>query len=111
MVCLVTVTQTGQDLHGVFYAGLFHLYRLETPLQGRIFFNIFTVFLSGGGANGLQFPPRQHGLEDRGRVNRTFCGARPHQGVDLVDEQNNVAAGADFFQNFLQALLEVAAVT
>ena len=34
----------------------------------------------------------------------------PDQGVDLVDEQDDVAAGADLLEHLLQALLEVTAV-
>ena len=34
----------------------------------------------------------------------------PDEGVELVDEQDDVAAGADLLQHLLQALLEVAAV-
>ena len=86
VVCLVTIPQTGQNLYGIFHAGLFYLHRLETPLQGRIFFNIFTVFLGGGSPDGLQFPARQHRFEDRGRVNRALGGTCPHQGVNLVNE-------------------------
>src|ERR1700759_4176574 len=35
---------------------------------------------------------------------------RPDEGVDLVDEQDDVAPGTDLLQHLLQALLEVTAV-
>src|SRR3954451_14413611 len=38
-------------------------------------------------------------------------GPRPDEGVDLVDEQDDVAAGADLLEDLLQPLLEVTAVT
>ena len=34
----------------------------------------------------------------------------PDEGVELVDEQDDVAAGADLLEHLLEALLEVAAV-
>jgi hypothetical protein len=35
----------------------------------------------------------------------------PHERVQLVDEQHDVAARADLLEDLLQALLEVAAIT
>ena len=46
----------------------------------------------------------------RRRVDRALGGTRTDQGVDLVDEQDDVAAGADLLEHLLQALLEVTAV-
>ena len=52
----------------------------------------------------------QHGLEDGGGVDGALGGPGPHEGVDLVDEQDDVAAGAHLLEDLLEALLEVAAV-
>jgi hypothetical protein len=53
---------------------------------------------------------RQHRLEDAGGVDRPLGGAGADQGVDLVDEQDDVAAGLDLLEHLLEAFLEVAAV-
>ena len=45
-----------------------------------------------------------------GGVDRALGGTGTDEGVDLVDEQDDVAAGADLLEHLLQALLEVAAV-
>ena len=58
----------------------------------------------------LQLTTSQHRLEDRRSVDRTFGGAGTDEGVDLVDEQDDVAAGLDLLEDLLQALLEVTAV-
>ena len=71
---------------------------------------MLAVLVEGGGADGLQLAPGQHGLQDRGGVDGPLGCARADQGVQLVDEQDDVAAGADLLQDLLQALLEVAAV-
>ena len=46
----------------------------------------------------------------RGRVDRALGRAGADQRVQLVDEQDDVAAGLDLLQHLLQALLEVTAV-
>ena len=110
MVCLVLIAHTLEDLHGEFLGGFIHLNRLEAALQGSVLLNVLAVLVQGGCANGLQFASSQHGLEDGGGINRALCGTRTDKGVDLVDEQDNVPAGADFLQNLLQTLFEVTAV-
>ncbi len=55
-------------------------------------------------------PRAKHGLEDRGGVDSALGRARTHEGVQLVDEQDDVAAGVDLLENLLQALFEVTAV-
>jgi hypothetical protein len=55
-------------------------------------------------------PRASIGLRMRGRVDGAFGGTRTDEGVDLVDEQHDVAAGADLLEDLLEALLEVAAV-
>ncbi len=90
---------------------LAHLDRLEPTLQRGVLLQVLAVLVEGGGADGLQLATGQHRLEDRRRVDRALGRARTHQRVDLVDEQNDVAAGADLLEDLLQPLLEVTAVT
>src|SRR5699024_5001669 len=68
-------------------------------------------FVQGGCTNGLQFTTSQHWFENRCGINGTFCGTGTNQGVDLVNEQDNVTAGTDFFEYFFQAFFEVTTVT
>src|SRR5262249_11458090 len=53
----------------------------------------------------------QHRLEDRRRVDGALRSAGADERVDLVDEKNDVAAGADLLEDLLQSLLEVTAIT
>src|SRR5690625_5218453 len=108
---LVAATQTLEDLHGVGDRGLIDLDRLEAALEGGVLLDVLAVLLEGGGADGLQLTAGQHGLEDAGGIDRALGCTRTHQGVDLVDEQDDVAAGADLLEDLLQPLLEVTAVT
>src|SRR5205085_1078005 len=83
----------------------------EAALEGGVLLEVLAVLVERGGADGLQLAPGEHGLEDRGRVDRTFGGTRADERVQLVDEQDDVAARADLLEDLLEALLEVTAVT
>ena len=110
MVRLVAVAQTLEDLDGVLHRGLADLHRLEPALQGGVLLDVLAVLVEGGGADRLQFAAGQLGLEDRRRVDRALGGTRTDQRVQLVDEQDDVAAGVDLLEHLLQAFLEVTAV-
>src|SRR5206468_13062532 len=56
------------------------------------------------------FAAGEHRLEDAGRVDGTFGSTGTDERVDLVDEHDDVAAGADLLEHLLQALFEVTAV-
>src|SRR5690606_29531507 len=71
---------------------------------------VLAVLVERGGTDRLQLAPGQHGLQDRSSVDGALGGTGTDEGVDLVDEQDDVAAGADLLEDLLQALLEVAAV-
>ena len=43
-------------------------------------------------------------------LDRTLGGTGTHEGVDLVDEHDDVAARADLFRDLLESLFEVTAV-
>ena len=110
MVRLVAVAQALEDLHGVLEARLVDLHGLETTLERRVLLNVLAVLIQRGRANGLQLAARQLRLEQRRRVDRALGGTGADERVDLVDEQDDVAALVDLLEHFLQALLEVTAV-
>src|SRR5439155_21187908 len=111
VVGLVAVAYALEDVDGVGDGGLLDLDGLEPALEGGVLLEVLAVLVEGGGPDRLQLTPGQHGLEDGGGVDGTLGGAGADEGVELVDEQDDVAAGADLLQHLLQALLEVAAVT
>ena len=92
------------------HGGLFDLDGLEAALEGGVLLQMLAVLVERRGADGLQLAPGQHRLEDAGGVDGALGRPRTHQGVELVDEEDDVAAGADLLQDLLQPLLEVAAV-
>ena len=90
--------------------GLLHLHRLEAALECGVLLEVLAVLVERGGADGLQLAAGEHRLQDAGRVDGALGGAGTDERVDLVDEQDDVAAGLDLLEHLLQALLEVAAV-
>ena len=110
VVLLVAVAQPLQDLDRVRERRLLDLDRLEAALEGGVLLEVLAVLVERGRADRLQLAAGEHRLQDRGRVDRALGRARADERVQLVDEQDRVAAGADLLQHLLQALLEVAAV-
>src|SRR5699024_8676271 len=111
VVRLVAVAQTLEDLDGQLDGRLRDLHRLETTLESGVLLDVLAVLVQGGGTDGLQLTAGQPRLEQRGGVDRTLGGTGADEGVDLIDEQDDVAALVDLLEDLLQALLEVTAVT
>ena len=110
VVLLVAVAQTLQDLDGVRDGRLLDLDRLEAALERGVLLEVLAVLVERGGTDGLELTACEHRLEDAGGVDRAFGRTRTDERVQLVDEQDDVAARADLLQHLLEALLEVAAV-
>ena len=110
MVSLIPVPQAHEDGLSGLLVGLPHQHRLEAPLQGGVLLNIFTVLLGGGGADDLDLPPAQGRFDDVGRVNGSLGGARPHDGMELVDEEDHIPHPAHLGQHVFHPLLKFAPV-
>ena len=110
MVGLVAVAEAAQDLHGVLDRRLVDLDLLEAALERRVALEVLAVLVERRGADRLELAARQRRLQDRGRVDRALGRARADEVVELVDEQDDVAALADLLHDLLQPLLELAAV-
>ena len=102
MVVLVTLTQALQNLNGLGDGRLVHLDRLETTFQRGILLDVLAVLVGGGRADGLQFATGQHRLQHIGSAQGAIRGACAHDGVNLIDEQHDVAAGLDLLQTFFR---------
>ena len=110
VVRLVAVAEAAQDLHGLLRGGLLDADLLETPLKGGVPLEVLAVLVEGRRADGLQLAARQRRLEDAGGVDGALGRTRADEIVQLVDEQDDVAALGDLLHHLLEALLELAAV-
>ena len=107
---LVAVAQAAQDLDRVVDRRLLDADLLEAPLERRVALEVLAVLVERRRADRLQLAARERRLQDRSGVDRAFGGARTDEIVQLVDEQDDVAALHDLLHDLLQPLLELAAV-
>ena len=108
---LVALLQAPQDGDGVLHAGFIHQHGLEAALQRGVLLDVLAVLVDRGRANAVQLTPGQHRLEQVARVHAALGLARAHNGVQLVDEQDDPAVALlDLLENRLQPFLELAAV-
>ena len=109
VVLLVILLDAVHDGQRIGHAGLFHADRLEAALESLILLDILAVLVEGGGADDLDLTAGEGGLEDIARVHGTLALTGGGNGVDLVNEQDDVAGGLDLTQQALDPLLELAA--
>ena len=108
---LIPLFQAAQDGDGVLDGGFVHLHRLEAALEGGVFLDILTVLIQRGGTDAVQLAAGQHGLQQVAGVHRTVGLACADDGVQLIDEEDDLALALLYLvQDALQALLELAAV-
>ena len=108
---LVLLLEAAQDRDGVLDGGLADEHRLEAPRERRVLLDVLAVLVERGGADAVQLAARERGLQHVGGVHRALGLAGADQGVQLVDEQDDVALGrGHLLQHGLEALLELAAV-
>ena len=86
------------------------MHRLEAAFQRGVLLDVLAVLVERRGADAVQLAARQHRLEQVAGVHGAFGRAGADDGVQLVDEEDDVAAGVlHFLQHRLEALLELAA--
>ena len=108
---LVALLQSAQEGDGVFHMGLAHKNNLEAALQGSIFFDVFAVFIERSGADGAQLAPRQRRLEHIARVHGAFGSACSDEGVQLVNEKNDLSVRfLNLFEQGLEPVFKLATI-
>ena len=111
VVVLVTLLQAAQDRYGILGRWLVDHDLLETALQCLVLLEILLELVERRGADGAQLAARQRRLEDVGGVHRPRRLAGPHERVDLVDEEQDLAvAGHDLLHDGFEPLLELALI-
>ena len=110
VVLLVAVAQALEDLHGLVGRRLVDADLLEAALERGVALQVLAVLVERRGADRLQLAARERRLQDRGRVDRALGRAGSDEVVQLVDEQDDVAALGDLLHHLLEPLLELSAV-
>ena len=110
VVHFVALFQAAQDRDGVFDRGLIDQHFLEAALERRILLDVLAVLIERGGAHAMQLAARERGLQHVAGIHRAFGLAGADHGVQLVDEQDDLAfLLREIVEHGLQALLELAA--
>ncbi len=107
---LVAIAQAAQDLHRLVDRRLLDAHLLEAALERGVALQVLPVLVERRRADRLDLSACERGLEDRRGVDGALGGARTDEVVQLVDEQDDVAALGDLLHHLLQALLELSAV-
>ena len=108
---LVLLLEATQDRDGVLDSRLADHHGLETTRERRVLLDVLAVLVERGRADRMQVATGERRLEDVAGVHRALGGTRAHDGVELIDEQDDLAFGLlHFFEHGLQAVLELAAV-
>ena len=75
------------------------------------FLDVFAVLVQRGSADGAQLSASQRRLEHVGGVNGAFGGSGADQGVQLIDEEDDLALRVfNFLQDGLEAVFKLAAI-
>ena len=111
VVLLVALAQPAQDADRVLDGRLADDDRLEAPLERGVLLDVLAVLVERRRADRVQLAAGEHRLEHVRGVHRAFGRARADDGVQLVDEQDDLAGRVgDLLEDGLQPLLELAAV-
>ena len=112
MVHLVALLEPAEDTDGVLRRRLADVHLLEAAFQGWVLLDVLAVLVQGGRADQAQLTAGEQRLDHVAGVHcRVAAGASADDGVQLVDEGDDLAVGfLDLVEDGLQALLELAAV-
>ena len=108
MVVLIFLFQATEDADGIRLIRLIDHDGLEPALQGLVFLEVFLILVESRGTNRPQFATGECRLEDVGCIHGTFSAAGSYEGMNLIDEEDDVAVGIrHLFDDALQAFLEL----
>ena len=111
VVHLVALLEPPQDGDRVLDGGLGYQHRLEAPFESSILFHVFAVLVERSGSHDPQLTPGQHGFEHVRGIDSALGAARAHDGVQLVDEGNDLTLRIGYLlEHRFEPFLELAAV-
>ena len=88
---LVPLAKPAQDADGVFDGRLVDHHRLEPPLERGVLLDVLAILVERRGADRMKLAAREHRLQHVRRVHRSFRRAGADDGVQLVDEEDDLA--------------------
>ena len=110
MVLLIALAQTLQNQESLVSVWWLNHDGLESTLQRRVLLDVLAVLIESGCADALNFTTGQGWLEHVRRIDGAFCSAGTNQGVQFIDEQNDVLGATHLVHHCLDALFKLSAV-
>ena len=68
------------------------------------------VFIQGSRPNRLQFTPRQGWLQNIGGIDGPFSTPSTNQGMQLINEEDDMIIDLNLFNNLLQAVFKLTTI-
>src|SRR5688572_1370627 len=106
----VTLFYTFENADCFALVGSRNLHSLEAAFEGSIFLDRFAKLGRGGRAYTLDLAAREGRFQNIGSIERSFGRAGPYEGMEFVDEDDELGIFHQFAHNSLEALLELAAI-
>ena len=111
MVLLVLLLKATQNRDGVLNSRLGDKHGLETTCKSSVLLDVLAVFVQRSGTNCAKLATSKCWLQDIASIHGALGSASAYDGVELVDEEDNLAVRlGHLFYHALQAVLKLAAV-
>ena len=107
---LVILAEVTQDVDGLGDVRGLHDHLEEAAVKRPVLLYDLGEFVHGRGADALDLAARQRRLEHVGGIEAALGAAGAHDGVELVDEKDDVRVGFQVFDDALEPLFEIAPV-
>ena len=107
LVFLFDVLQDGQRFF-CSRGGYRHL--LEAAFECSVLFYVLTILIQRSGSDALYLSTGKSGFEHIGRIHRSGCRACSHDGMYLVDEEDDLRILLQLIEHGFQPLFELSAI-
>ena len=112
VVILIALSQTLQNSNAVGHSRFFNSDLGKTPRQSSVFFDMLLVLFLRRSTNCPQGSPSQSRFQDIGRIQgRINPAARAHDGMQLIDKEDDMAVFFDVIDDIVHPLFKVSAET
>ena len=110
MVSFVTVLEALQDLDRLRLGRRIDHHHLEPAFQGAVLLDVLAVLVEGRRTDTLQFATAQSRLQHVRSIDRAFRSTGSDEGVQFVDEEDDIASPADFVHDRFDTFFKLTAV-
>ena len=112
MVILIALSQALQNSNTIRHSRFFNSDLGKTPRQSSIFFDMFLILFLRRSTNCPQGSPGQSRFQDIGRIQgRINPAARTHDGMQLIDKEDDMAVFFNIIDDIVHPLFKVSAET